>query len=66
MMKGKGDCILVTGGVGAEILLSEIPEEVVDILRALGAAARSRILAAHTAEHRAEELEAYVTEAVTA
>lgn len=59
---------------GAEILLPESTEEVVDTLRAthpddrraIGAAARARILAAHTAEHRAEELEAYVTQAVTA
>ena len=53
---------------GKEILLPETTEEVVEILRlthpddrrALGAAARARILAEHTAEHRAEELEAYV------
>jgi spore maturation protein CgeB len=59
---------------GAEILLPESTEEVVDILRAthpddrraIGRAARARILAEHTAEHRAEELEAYVTEAVAA
>jgi spore maturation protein CgeB len=59
---------------GAEILLPESTEEVVDILRTthpddrrvIGAAARARILAEHTAEHRAEELEAYVTEVVTA
>jgi spore maturation protein CgeB len=59
---------------GAEILLPESTEEVVHLLRAthpddrraIGHAARERILAAHTAEHRAEELEAYVTEAVAA
>ncbi|HSU16432.1 CgeB family protein [Longimicrobium sp.] len=59
---------------GTEILLPESTEEVVEILRAthaddrraIGAAARARILAAHTAEHRAEELEAYVTQAVAA
>jgi spore maturation protein CgeB len=59
---------------GAEILLPETTEEVVDILRtthpddlrAIGAAARARILAAHTAEHRAEELEQYVTAPVAA
>jgi len=59
---------------GAEILLPASTEEVVEILRAthpddrraIGAAARARILAAHTAEHRAEELEAYVTQAVAA
>jgi len=59
---------------GTEILLPESTEEVVDILRAthpddrraIGRAARERILAAHTAEHRAEELEQYVTQAVAA
>jgi spore maturation protein CgeB len=59
---------------GTEILLPESTEEVVEILRsthpddrrAIGAAARARILAAHTAEHRAEELEAYVTAPVAA
>ncbi|HEX7243166.1 MAG TPA: glycosyltransferase [Longimicrobiaceae bacterium] len=51
---------------GREILLPESTDEVVEILRAthpddrraIGEAARARILAAHTAEHRAEELEA--------
>ena len=59
---------------GAEILLPESTDEVVDILRAthpddrraVGAAARARILAAHTAARRAEELEAYVTASVAA
>jgi spore maturation protein CgeB len=59
---------------GAEILLPESTEEVVHLLRAthpddrraIGHAARVRILAAHTAEHRAEELEAYVTAPVAA
>jgi spore maturation protein CgeB len=59
---------------GSEILLPESTEEVVEILqgthpddrRAIGAAARARILAAHTAAHRAEELEAYVTAPVVA
>jgi spore maturation protein CgeB len=53
---------------GHEILLPESTEEVVDILRTtrdddrrmLGLAARERILAEHTAAHRAEELEALV------
>jgi spore maturation protein CgeB len=53
---------------GAEILLPESTEEVIDILRgtcddarrSIGLAARERILAEHTAEHRAEELEALV------
>jgi spore maturation protein CgeB len=51
---------------GEEILLPESTQEVIDILRtthdddrrAIGLAARERILAAHTAAHRAEELEA--------
>jgi len=59
---------------GTEILLPRSTEEVVEILRAthaddrraIGAAARARILAAHTAAHRAEELEAYVTAPVAA
>jgi spore maturation protein CgeB len=59
---------------GREILLPESTEDVVEILRsthaddrrAIGQAARERILAAHTAEHRAEELEAYVTAPVAA
>ncbi|HEU0016289.1 MAG TPA: glycosyltransferase [Longimicrobium sp.] len=53
---------------GAEILLPESTDEVVEILRAthdddrraIGHAARARILAEHTAAHRAEELEALV------
>lgn len=53
---------------GAEILLPESTEEVIEILRttkdddrrAIGLAARERILAEHTAAHRAEELEALV------
>lgn len=53
---------------GTEILLPESTEEVIGILRgtpddarrAIGLAARERILAEHTAEHRAEELEALV------
>jgi spore maturation protein CgeB len=51
---------------GREILLPSSTEEVVEILasthaddrRAVGEAARARILAAHTARHRAAELEA--------
>jgi spore maturation protein CgeB len=57
---------------GEEILLPESTEEVIEILRAtrdddrraLGLAARERILAEHTAAHRAEELEALVGAAV--
>jgi spore maturation protein CgeB len=51
---------------GREILLPESTGEVVEILRgthpderrAMGSAARARVLAEHTAEHRAAELEA--------
>jgi spore maturation protein CgeB len=51
---------------GSEILLPETTDDVVHIVadthdddrRAIGAAARARILAEHTSEHRAEELEA--------
>lgn len=53
---------------GEEILLPGSTEEVIDILRTthdddrrmIGLAARERILAEHTAAHRAEELEALV------
>jgi spore maturation protein CgeB len=53
---------------GREILLPETTAEVADIVarthdddrRAIGHAARERILAEHTAEHRASELEALV------
>lgn len=53
---------------GEEILLPETTDEVMDILRgtpddvrrAIGLAARARIVAEHTAEHRAGELEALV------
>jgi spore maturation protein CgeB len=59
---------------GREILLPASGDEVVDVLvnthdddrRAIGRAARARILAEHTAEHRAEELEALVTAPVPA
>lgn len=53
---------------GREILLPESTAEVVEILRgthpddrrAIGEAARGRILAAHTSAHRAEELESFL------
>ncbi|MBB4634573.1 CgeB family protein [Longimicrobium terrae] len=53
---------------GSEILLPETTEEVIHIIRdtheddrrAIGLAARARIVAEHTAAHRAEELEALV------
>jgi spore maturation protein CgeB len=58
--------------VGREVLVAGSPEEVLRYvhgwpeadLRALGEAARSRVLAAHTAAHRARELEAHFEEAV--
>lgn len=51
--------------IGTEILVPDHPDDVLRILadmdddaaRAVGAAARKRILSAHTARHRAEELE---------
>jgi spore maturation protein CgeB len=57
---------------GEEILLAEAAEEVQRTLRelpeerrrAIGAAARTKVLAAHTAAARAKELEAYLREAV--
>jgi spore maturation protein CgeB len=56
---------------GREILISDGAEAVIAILeqthpddrRAIGAAARARILASHTAAHRAAELEARLTSA---
>lgn len=58
---------------GREILVANSPDESLRILRGLpekqrlkiGAAARSRVLASHTAAHRAAELEKYVLEAIT-
>ncbi|HET6522464.1 MAG TPA: glycosyltransferase [Geminicoccaceae bacterium] len=57
---------------GEEILLARSTADVLACLRdlpeerrrALGAAARRKVLAAHTAPHRARELEAYAREAV--
>lgn len=54
-----------------EIVLARGPEDVLDVLtrvheparRAMAEAARARILTAHTAAHRAAELEAYLHEA---
>lgn len=53
--------------IGREILVSQSPEETLAFLReipeaerqAIGTRARARVLAAHTAAHRAAELEAY-------
>jgi spore maturation protein CgeB len=55
---------------GVEILIADSVEDVVEVLRGLspeearrlGAAARERVLAEHTPERRAEELEAHVRE----
>jgi spore maturation protein CgeB len=55
---------------GREILLADSPEQVVSILRdlkederrALGERARLRVLAEHTAAHRAEQLESHALE----
>ncbi len=59
---------------GREIFLADSADEVLALLtdlpedqrRAAGEAARQRVLGAHTAEHRARELEAYVAEATGA
>jgi spore maturation protein CgeB len=56
---------------GSEIVLADTSEEVVDLLTrtdaasaaAMGHAARAKLLAAHTAKHRAAELEAHLLEA---
>jgi spore maturation protein CgeB len=49
---------------GKEILVAEVAEQVVEQLAvdaaAVGRAARARVLAAHTAAHRAVELEQHV------
>ena len=59
---------------GQEILIAATTEEVLaairtlpeDRRRAMAAAARARVLGAHTGDHRAAELEAYFAEAVQA
>ena len=52
---------------GREILLADGTDDVIAALQrngsAIGAAARAQVLGAHTADHRAAELEAYFTEA---
>jgi spore maturation protein CgeB len=56
-----------------EILLASAPEDVLRLLRetpeqerhAIGQRARARVLAEHTAQHRAEQLESYALEALT-
>ena len=55
---------------GHEILVARSPEDILPILRttpeprrrAIGEAARARVLANHTGDHRAEALESYVAE----
>ncbi|HVF84281.1 MAG TPA: glycosyltransferase [Sphingomicrobium sp.] len=54
---------------GREILFARSPEDVIAALnesdrKAIGNAARSKVLAAHTARHRAEEMERHLREAV--
>jgi spore maturation protein CgeB len=55
---------------GAEIILAETGADVTAALasdaQAIGAAARARVLAGHTAGHRAAELETYLHEAIAA
>ena len=58
---------------GEEILVAAGPEDVLDALRlpadelaAIGRRARTRVLAEHTAERRAEQLERYVSELIGA
>jgi spore maturation protein CgeB len=59
--------------IGSEALTANCPEEILRILRetgpeeasALGSQARARVLAHHTAAHRAAELESYCQQAVT-
>ena len=59
------------GLAGRDILIAESAEDTLRYLRdlseaegrAIGARARARVLAEHTAEHRAAALEEYVTEA---
>jgi nucleoside-diphosphate-sugar epimerase/spore maturation protein CgeB len=54
---------------GSEIILADTTADVVAALerdaKALGHAARARVLAAHTAPHRAAELDAHLAEAAT-
>jgi spore maturation protein CgeB len=53
---------------GAEIILAETAEDVLTALeqdaQAMGEAARARVLAEHTAEHRAAELETHLARAI--
>jgi spore maturation protein CgeB len=55
---------------GEEILVADAPDQVLEYLveipdrevKHIGQRARARVLAEHTAEHRAAELESYVSE----
>ena len=57
-------------GIGTEILVARSPKDTLEILQEIGdaarnliaAQARARVLAAHTAAHRAAELETYLKE----
>jgi spore maturation protein CgeB len=55
---------------GEEIILAEdgaaVTAALAEDARAIGAAARARVMAGHTAAHRAAELETYLQEAMTA
>ena len=59
--------------IGKEILIAESPADTLQYLQktpeaeriAIGARARTRVLAQHTAAHRAAELEGYVLERIT-
>jgi spore maturation protein CgeB len=59
---------------GAEIVVARGPDDVLSTLarygererRAIGRRARARVLSAHTAEHRAAQLEAHLSEALAA
>ena len=58
--------------IGREVLVARTPEDVLEIVEelpeaeraAIGRRARTRVLAAHTAAHRAAELEAYARELI--
>jgi spore maturation protein CgeB len=58
-----GEEILIAGSTGD--VLSAVREMSERERRAIGAAARERVLAAHTAAHRARELEVYAAELQT-
>jgi Glycosyltransferase Family 4 len=55
--------IAPTAACSADEVLAYLQHVLDDRRRAVGAAARERVLGAHTADHRAAELEAYLSEA---